>query len=80
MANGLQILENLGVKHSLIEEDATVYSVGYAKQTIEFLRNNAYDVISILSQISESSKYFGEMDKENIMLNPMSIPVLCCDE
>lgn len=77
---GLEMLTQLGIKHSIIEEDATVYSVGYAKQTIAFLKKNPYDLVSLMSQISEASKYFGEMDKENIILNPMGIPVLCCDE
>ncbi len=76
---GIKYLENKQIKHELREEDTSFYSVGYAKQTIEFLKENSYDMISIMSQISESGKYFGEMDKENIILNPMGIPVLCCD-
>lgn len=72
-------MELNGINYSIKEEDASFYSVGYSKQTLEFLKNNSYNMISIMSQISEASKYFGEMDKENIILNPMGVPVLCCD-
>jgi nucleotide-binding universal stress UspA family protein len=80
LRNGVELLNKLGVKHSIKEEESTLYSVGYAKQTIAYLQNNPYDLVSIMSQISEGSKYFGEMDKENIIFNPMGLPVLCCDK
>lgn len=80
LLEGKQLLIELGIRHKIVEEDVKMFSVGYAKQTIAFLEKNpSYYLISIMSQISEASKYFGEMDKENIILNPLGLPVLCCE-
>lgn len=77
--NAISFLKSNGIPHRVIEEDANMYSVGFAKQTLQFVGNNNYDLICIHAQISDSSRYFGEMDKENILFNSMNIPVLCFD-
>ncbi|MEZ5174303.1 MAG: universal stress protein [Bacteroidia bacterium] len=79
LKDAVSFLQSNNLPHKLIEEDANMYSVGFAKQTLHYVENNSYDLICIHAQVSDSSRYFGEMDKENILFNAMNIPVLCFD-
>lgn len=69
-----------GMKPEVVQEEATRLSIGYSRQTIDFLEKNPYSLVSIMTQVAPNSKYYGDVDKENVILNPMGIPVLCCDE
>lgn len=73
-----EYFESEGVKYTLVEEDATIYSVGYSRQTLEFAKNEKPDLISIAAKQKGDSKVFSNGDKENIILNESEIPVLCC--
>lgn len=68
----------LGINPILIEEEARVYSVGYARQTIEYLKADKNDLLAIWSHTTELHNYFGDIDKESLLLNPDGVPVLCC--
>ncbi len=72
--------KEMGMNADIVQEEATRLSIGYSSQTIDFLEKNPYSLISIMSQVATNSLYFGDVDKENILLNPLGIPVLCCDE
>lgn len=65
------------VKHSYVEIESAHYSIGYSRDTIEYAANNAVDVISILTRVSEDNAHFGGLDKENLVLNEEGIAVLC---
>lgn len=72
--------EARGVNYNLVEEDATIYSVGFSRQSLAYIEKHPVDLISIMAQVSKQNSYFGNVDKENIILNPMGIPVLCCND
>ncbi len=69
-----------GIKYNLVLRDSKVYSIGYAREVLDEAKNSGSDLISIMSQTSEENRYFGNVDKTNMVLNPMGIPVLCIAE
>lgn len=69
---------NAGVAFREVKEDPTVYSVGYAKQTIEHAKSSNADLIAIMSVSSKEHYYFAQADKERILTNESRIPVMCC--
>ncbi len=72
--------EKRSINYELIEEDVNMYSVGYSRQSLEYVANHEADLISIMAQVSKSNKFFGNADKENMILNPIGVPVLCCND
>jgi nucleotide-binding universal stress UspA family protein len=68
------------VNYELVEEDAQLYSVGFSRQTLAYAEKHKVDMISIMSQVAKDNKFFGNVDKENIILNNLGIPVLCCND
>jgi nucleotide-binding universal stress UspA family protein len=73
-----KFLEEAGIDFQTVREPATLYSVGYSRQTLEYLVKQPHTLISIMSQVAPESKFYGDADKENVILNPMGVPVLCC--
>jgi len=67
-----------GIKYRLVEEEAKIYSVGYARQTIAYAGESNPHLISIMAQAAGDTKVFGNVDKENVILNELGIAVLCC--
>lgn len=67
-----------GIKYALVEEDAKIFSVGYSRQTIAHAKDHGTHLISIMAQVAGDIKVFGNVDKENIILNYLGISVLCC--
>jgi nucleotide-binding universal stress UspA family protein len=68
------------VAHNLILRESKVYSIGYAREVLDEAKNRKANLISIMSRTSEENRYFGNVDKTNIVLNDMGIPVLCITE
>lgn len=68
------------IKFEVIKEEAKEYSIGYSKQILKYMNRSSIGSICIMSKIAESNHYFGNVDKENILLNEMSTPVLCANE
>jgi nucleotide-binding universal stress UspA family protein len=68
------------INYELVEEDAQLYSVGFSRQTLAYADTHDIDLISIMSQVSKENKFFGNADKENLILNAMCLPVLCCND
>ncbi len=66
-----------GLNFKVTLKDSKVYSVGYAREILEHAEATGANLISIMSQNSEENRYFGNVDKTNIVLNPQGIPVLC---
>ena len=65
------------VHYKRVIEPQSVYSVGYAKQTIQYAQNAGTDLIAIMSVPTEEFYFFADSDKESLLTNPMNIPVLC---
>lgn len=74
------LFRNYNIDYKVIAEEATLYSVGFSRQSIEFMKSQNVDLVSIMAQVSHLNKFFGKADKENIILNPMAVPVLCCND
>jgi nucleotide-binding universal stress UspA family protein len=77
LENLVQKGQSEGMDCVLSKEDITTYSVGNAKQTIEFASEHGCDLISIMADVPDKSSYYGYADKENVILNPSGIPTLC---
>jgi nucleotide-binding universal stress UspA family protein len=70
-------LNERGVKNEYMELSTDKRTMGYAPQTLEKMKGYGMDLISIAADVSQRNKHFGKMDKEDILLNEMGIPVLC---
>lgn len=66
--------------YGIITEEATLYSVGFSRQSLDYMGKHDIDMVSIMSQVSNLNSFFGKADKENIILNNKCIPVLCCND
>ncbi|MDX5321252.1 MAG: universal stress protein [Bacteroidota bacterium] len=65
------------IKNSYVEIESSHFSVGYSRDTLEYAKNENYDAISILTEVSEVNAHFGQIDKENLVVNELGIPILC---
>ena len=57
--------------------DSQHFSIGYSREIVEIAERENFDLIAIMSEILPGNRNFSTMDKENIILNPDGIPVLC---
>jgi nucleotide-binding universal stress UspA family protein len=69
-----------GVKFTQVSEEMTVFSAGNSRQTLAYADKNSIDLISIMSTISKNEILLGATDKENLLVNNLGIPILCCNE
>lgn len=69
--------DRVGVKHTEVSEDPKHFSAGYAKHIINYAKENNMSSISIMARLSEGVYSIGNVDKENIILNELKLPVLC---
>lgn len=75
--DAIRYLENGTISWKDESIDSQHFSIGYSREIVEIAERDGYDVISIMSEILTGNKNFSIMDKENIILNPNGIPVLC---
>jgi nucleotide-binding universal stress UspA family protein len=66
-----------GILFKDVHEDPTVYSVGFAKQTIAHAEKINADLIAVMSVSSKEHYYFEQADKERLLTNDARIPVIC---
>lgn len=66
-----------GVNWEYMEIDSGVYSIGYSHETLEYLGKHDMDLIVIMTEVSDVNRHFGKIDKENVILNDLGVPVLC---
>jgi nucleotide-binding universal stress UspA family protein len=71
-----EIFESRGIRMTRVREEQTVYSPGYAKQTLKSLDRLDADLICMISVPSEEYYYFAEADKEQMIMNEKHLPVL----
>jgi nucleotide-binding universal stress UspA family protein len=69
-----------GISFRRVEEEPNVLSVGYARQTIRYAKNNECDLISIMSVPTREHYYFAQADKEEVLTNEHAIAVLCSSD
>ncbi len=63
-----------------VEEDATLFSIGYARQTLRYAETIRAALIAVMSVPSEEHHYFAQTDKEMLLNNEFRIPVLCTSD
>jgi Universal stress protein family len=68
------------VKFEEVVEEMTIFSAGNSRQTLNYAEKNSFDLISMMSTISQNEILYGATDKENLLVNQFGIPILCCNE
>jgi nucleotide-binding universal stress UspA family protein len=69
-----------GIRHSRVNEEPTVLSVGYARQTIRYADSSGSDLISIMSVPTREHYYYAQADKQEMLTNEHCIPVICTSD
>lgn len=77
IAASKEYLDSIGQKWEYIEFHDDHFSIGYAGATIKFARDNHMDLVAIKTKVSDTNRYFGDMDKENLLINDAGLQVLC---
>ena len=78
--NALALLKDANVNCGLLEQDAQKFSIGFSKETFDVMEREQNDLITIMTKVSKEGGVFGKIDKENLILNPAGIPVLCVND
>ncbi len=60
-----------------VQEESTVISVGYAKQTLQYANKENAGLIAMMSIKTDEYYYFAQADKELMINNEFKIPILC---
>jgi hypothetical protein len=68
------------ISYTNVTEEMTVFSAGNSRQTLNYADKNNFDLISMMSTISQNEILLGATDKENLLVNNFGIPILCCNE
>jgi nucleotide-binding universal stress UspA family protein len=71
------LFQSKGVGMIRVKEEQQVYSLGYSKQTIKYAQSISADALWMISVPTEEYYYFSQSDKEAMLLNDFSIPVVC---
>ncbi len=72
-------LNDKGVENEYLEMVSDEYSAGYSKATLQYVKDQEVDLITIITKVSTQNSPFASVDKENIMLNEAGLSVLCVD-
>lgn len=78
LRNAEQYFTAQGIHYRRVTEENKVMSLGYARQTTNYARDNAIDVVSIMSGSQNQDIAILKADKEAMLTNPHAVPVLCC--
>lgn len=73
----LKYFKEAGISIKRVDEESTVFSVGFAKQTLQYANKINAGLISMMSVKTEEYYYFAQADKEAMINNEFNIPVLC---
>ncbi|MCK5079360.1 MAG: universal stress protein [Bacteroidales bacterium] len=66
-----------GIRYKRVAEDQSVFSVGFAKQTLLYADKSGADLITVMANPTRENYYFADSDKEALLTNEHNIPVLC---
>lgn len=72
-----QLMGEKEVAFEHVIEESNDHSLGYSRQTINYIDNNPFDMMVMASDPSEQNRAFSKADKENLILNTSALPVLC---
>ncbi len=72
-------LNSKGIENEYLEIVTDQYTNGYSKDTLQYIKDQEIDLITIFTKVSDKKSSFALADKENIILNDLGITVLCVD-
>ena len=72
-----QKFEDSKINYTRVNEDQNTFSVGYSKQILQFAKTVHADLIALMSIPTREHYYFADSDKESLLTNDASIPILC---
>ncbi len=73
----LQFLKEQGVACEEINEPSTVFSAGFAEQTIRYAHRIGAGCLAIMAHASDDHRWIADAEKERMLSNEHGIPVLC---
>ena len=73
----LRHLEQAGIRTVEVNEPLTVFSVGFAEQTIRYANSVTAHGFAIIADASDEYRYIADAEKERLLVNEHAIPVLC---
>ena len=68
------------INYKRVNEQQTIFSVGYSKQILQYAKKANVDLISLMSIPTDEHFYIADSDKERILANDMGIPVFCISD
>jgi len=75
-----KVFDKNKIKYIRVNEQASTYSVGYSKQTLQYAEKAGADLISLMSMPTKDYHYFADSDKEQLLTNEAGIPILCISD
>jgi nucleotide-binding universal stress UspA family protein len=75
-----QYYKKRDIPFARVVDEPKGFSMGFAQQTLQYARENGFDVICLSNEIHDESIAMGKVDKEKFLTNKDGIPVLCCAE
>ncbi len=66
------------IEYDYIEKGSRALSEGFSQETLDFASTHEMDLLAIMTEVSQENKKFGKADKENALLNKVSLPILTC--
>ena len=66
-----------GITYEEVNEPSSVFSAGFAEQTIRHAQAAGVDCIAIMAQASDDHRWIADAEKERVLTNEHGIPVLC---
>jgi len=72
--------ENAGIPFNRVKETQNSFSIGYAKQIMDYAKRANIDLIALMANPTKEHFYIADSDKETILTNPEQIPVLSTND
>jgi nucleotide-binding universal stress UspA family protein len=72
--------ERKNISHILVKEEQTSFSVGYARQILDYAKRLDIGLIALMVNPTREYYYFADADKEKILTNESCVPVLSTNE
>ena len=70
-------LNNEGIARVEANVPSTVFSMGFAEQTIRYAQEIGAGCIAIMAKASDDYRWIADAEKERLLMNAPCIPVLC---
>lgn len=65
------------IPHREVDVPSTVFSIGFAEQTIRYAQESGAGIIAIMAKASDEYRWIADAEKERLLMNNARIPVLC---